>query len=49
MIDNKNLVLAIALSIAILLGFELYVKETRPPLPPNSQTYTKAPGPLIQI
>ena len=35
MIENKNLVLAIALSIAILLGFELYVKETRPTLPPD--------------
>ena len=37
MIENKNLVLAIALSIAILLGFELYVKETRPTLPPDIQ------------
>ncbi len=37
MIDNKNLVLAIALSVAILFGFELYFKETRPPLPPEGQ------------
>ena len=37
MIENKNLVLAIALSIAILLGFELYVKETRPTLSPDVQ------------
>lgn len=37
MIDNKNLLLAIALSVAILFGFELYFKETRPPLPPEAQ------------
>ena len=37
MIDNKNLVLAIALSVAILFGFELYFKETRPPQSPEGQ------------
>ena len=42
MIDNKNLVLAIALSVAILFGFELYFKETRPPLPPESQQTEQA-------
>ena len=30
MIDNKNLILAVVLSVAVLLGFELYFKDTRP-------------------
>ena len=30
MIDNKNLSLAVTLSVAILVGFELYFKNTRP-------------------
>ena len=45
MIDNKNLVLAIALSVAILFGFELYFKETRPPLPPEGQQTEQTAGP----
>ena len=45
MIDNKNLVLAIALSVAILFGFELYFKETRPPLPPEGQKTEQTAGP----
>ena len=30
MIDNKNMILAVALSIAILIGFEMYFSKTRP-------------------
>jgi len=33
MIDNKNMILAIVLSIAILLGFQTYFDATRPPPP----------------
>ena len=38
MIDNKNLILAIVLSVAILFGFEYYFKLTRPAPPPEQQT-----------
>jgi len=38
MIENKNLILAIVLSVAILLGFEHYYKATRPAPPPEAQT-----------
>jgi len=38
MIDNKNMVLAIVLSIAILVGFQFYFDATRPPPPEQSQT-----------
>ena len=47
MIDNKNLVLASALSVAILFGFELYFKETRPPLPPEGQQTEQTAGPSV--
>ncbi len=33
MIDNKNMILAIVLSIAILVGFQVYFDATRPPPP----------------
>jgi len=33
MIDNKNMILAIVLSIAILVGFQVYTDATRPPAP----------------
>ncbi|PPR75706.1 MAG: hypothetical protein CFH05_00592, partial [Alphaproteobacteria bacterium MarineAlpha3_Bin4] len=35
MIDNRNMILAVVLSIAILLGFELFFDKTRPPPPPG--------------
>jgi len=38
MIDNKNMVLAIVLSIAILVGFQFYFDATRPPPPEQPQT-----------
>ncbi len=41
MIDNKNLVLAIALSVAILFGFEYYNKLTNPQPLPGEQTTTQ--------
>ncbi len=36
MIDNKNMILAIVLSIAILVGFQVYFDATRPPPPEQS-------------
>ena len=39
MIDNRNMILAVVLSIAILLGFEWYSAVTRPP-PPVEQAET---------
>lgn len=33
MIDNKNMIMAIVLSIAILVGFQVYFDATRPPPP----------------
>ena len=46
MIDNKNLILAVVLSVAVLLGFELYFKNTRPTpqVAETSATATPAPG-----
>jgi YidC/Oxa1 family membrane protein insertase len=38
MIDNKNMILAIVLSIAILVGFQVYFDATRPP--PLEQSVT---------
>jgi len=38
MIDNKNMILAIVLSIAILVGFQVYFDATRPPPPAPVQT-----------
>lgn len=37
MIDNKNLIMAIVLSIAILVGYEFYVQMTMPPVDPAIQ------------
>jgi YidC/Oxa1 family membrane protein insertase len=46
MIDNKNLILAVVLSVAVLLGFELYFKNTRPTpqVAETAATATPAPG-----
>lgn len=46
MIDNKNMILAIVLSIAILVGFQIYFDATRPPPPQQPQTAegTRQPG-----
>lgn len=43
MIDNKNMVLAIVLSIAILLGFQVYFDATRPPPPQVAATDQQIP------
>jgi len=40
MIDNKNLILAIALSVAILVGFEFYTQMTAPPVDQTAQQQT---------
>ena len=40
MIDNKNMILAVALSIAILIGFEMYFSKTRP-VPADGQAQTE--------
>lgn len=37
MIDNKNLIMAIVLSVAILVGFEFYVQMTAPATDPSAQ------------
>jgi len=48
MIDNKNLILAIVLSVVILFGFDLYFAAMRPPPPPPAEqpatTAEQAPG-----
>ncbi|MFQ5764414.1 MAG: membrane protein insertase YidC [Rhodospirillales bacterium] len=36
MIDNRNMIIAVVLSIIILLSFDMYFSETRPP-PPDQQ------------
>ncbi len=49
MIDNKNMILAIVLSIAILVGFQVYFDATRPP--PSEQPLISeqlAPGAITQ-
>lgn len=40
MIDNKNMILAVVLSIIILVGFEMFYSKTRP-LPPEGQTQSE--------
>ena len=49
MIDNKNMILAIVLSIAILVGFQVYFDATRPP-PPEQPLISEqlAPGAITQ-
>ena len=42
MIENKNLILAVVLSVAVLLGFELYFKNTGPA--PQQTAETGQPG-----
>ncbi|MAO54388.1 MAG: membrane protein insertase YidC [Rhodospirillaceae bacterium] len=42
MIENKNLILAVVLSVAVLLGFELYFKNTTPA--PQQTAETGQPG-----
>ncbi|MEK9723624.1 MAG: membrane protein insertase YidC, partial [Rhodospirillaceae bacterium] len=47
MIENRNLILAIVLSVAILFGFEYYNKLTAPPPPPpgtETAAGTQTPG-----
>ncbi|MBT3306527.1 MAG: hypothetical protein HN377_08585 [Alphaproteobacteria bacterium] len=48
MIDNRNMILAVVLSIAILVGFEMYFSKTRPAPPPDAQAQSQqtssAPG-----
>jgi YidC/Oxa1 family membrane protein insertase len=48
MTDQRNLVLAIALSIAILLGFQYFVPST-PPKPPEAQKSGEATVPGQQV
>ncbi|MAN80000.1 MAG: membrane protein insertase YidC [Magnetovibrio sp.] len=43
MIENKNLILAVVLSVAVLLGFELFYKNTTP-VPPQVADATAQPG-----
>ncbi len=43
--DNKNLILAIALSVVILFGFQIAAERFFPkPVPPAPQTQTQTPG-----
>ena len=42
MIDNKNLLLAIVISVVILVGFEFYNNLTQPPIDPATQQQTAA-------
>ncbi len=44
MIENKNLILAVVLSVAVLLGFELYFKNTAPPPQVAETAATAQPG-----
>ena len=46
MIDNKNIVLAVVLSIIILVGFDMFFSKDRPTPPPGEQPGTEktAPG-----
>jgi len=49
MIDNRNMILAIVLSIAILMGFQMYFDATRPPPPVQETTEQQAaPGGVPQ-
>jgi len=41
MIDNRNMILAVVLSIAILVGFEMFFAETPPTPPPGEQQQTE--------
>ncbi len=43
MIDNRNMILAVVLSIAILVGFEMFFAKTRPAPPQDSQMQSDQP------
>jgi YidC/Oxa1 family membrane protein insertase len=45
MIDNRNMVLAVVLSIAILVGFEMFFSKTRPTPPSEGQTQSNLASP----
>ena len=45
MIDNKNIVLAVVLSIIILVGFDMFFSKDRPAPPPGDQPGTEQPAP----
>ncbi len=45
MIDNKNMILAVVLSIAILVGFEMYFKRSRPAPQPDGQVESEQAAP----
>ena len=45
MIDNRNMILAVVLSMAILLGFEFFFKATAPVPPPEAQSQAQKPAP----
>ncbi|NQV84340.1 MAG: membrane protein insertase YidC [Rhodospirillales bacterium] len=45
MIDNRNMILAVVLSIAILVGFEMFFSKTRTAPPPDNQAQSQqTPG-----
>lgn len=46
MIDNRNLILAVVLSIAILFGFEFYFAQNQPPVPPQDETVSSETAPV---
>ena len=43
MIDNKNIVLAVVLSIIILVGFDMFFAKDRPAPPPGPRAGPAAP------
>jgi len=45
MIDNKNIVLAVVLSIIILVGFDMFFAKDRPAPPPGDQPRTEQTTP----
>jgi len=44
MIDNRNMIIAVVLSIVILLSFDMYFSATRPPPPEQPAQGEQAPG-----
>jgi len=46
MIDNRNMILAVVLSMAILLGFEFFFKSTAPVPPPEAQSQAQKLAPI---
>ncbi len=47
MIDNRNMILAVVLSMAILLGFEFFFKSTAPVPPPEAQSLVQKPAQVL--